>query len=175
MVMKHISRLALATMAFALALGCSGDDDNQDTQKGNIEVIDVNSSGCQATYEKTAQLGNDKVLRMNSLTIKLNNKGDGMVMLSHLMLNCAAESIENVLMHCQDGILSIVVVPAKDDVSANCICPYDCSFKAKNLKTGHYRLKIYIADGKGKTFNPDYPIYEGEITLTPNQEASLTW
>ena len=162
-------------MAFTLTLGCSGDDDNQNTQKGNIGVTDVNCSGCKTTYDKAAQLANDKILRMNSLTIRLNNQGEGMVMLSNLMLNCAAESIENVLMNSQDGVLSMVVVPAKDDVSANCICPYDCSFKAKNLETGLYQLKIYVADGKGKTFNPEYPIYEGEITLTPNQEASLTW
>ena len=158
----------------ALAVSCSNDDDNDNTMQ-EMSITDINSSGCKMMQSTTDGTRAGNSLQRTKLTFEPNGNGGAMVSLTDIILNCDAESIENVLMTCHNGRIDLVIVPKNREALANCVCPYDCSFYIKRIPSGSYHIRIYVAEGKKSTFNPAYPIHEGEITLAPQQPSSLEW
>lgn len=174
--MKHrLLILAISVIATAMiGFGCSSDN-NDNTMPGKLQVVDVNTSGCKTKVDVSANTRADDITRQTRMTIKLDNNHQALVNIYGIWLNCAAEGVEDVRVSLENGIITMVIVPRDTEHDVNCICPYDCSFIMTNVQSGHYQLIVYVAQGPDKTYNPDYPIYKGELTLTNNLETSLVW
>lgn len=75
---------------------------------------------------------------------------------------CDFEKV-NVNVFYSEGVLTIVEYPSSD--KADCRCEISASFLIENVPQLDFILKIYHGDTTGR-FNPDKPLYEGEISLS---------
>ena len=128
--------LFIHSIVFVISCDNANDSEPKVDQHQSESYVTTNGTasndGCKKTYLRT--LDAEEIVRLKAI-------GQNQLQLNHLnsILNCAPGKIS---FDAQVGKDAIIIKETEEDISANCVCPYDLEYTITIPVAGKYQLSI---------------------------------